>query len=373
MIFLDNASTTKVFDEVNSVIAEINSKLYFNASALYKNALVVKDILEDSRRTIAQAVNAEKNEIIFTSCATESNNWVLNNGLKNKKGSLVISAGEHASIYDCAQHLKAKGIEVKIAGLLPNGSLDLEDFEKKLDKNTSLVSVIHCSNETGAINNLEQIVKIVREKAPSALIHSDGVQAFCKINTDVKKLGVDFYTITAHKIGGPKGCGALYKNKNIKIAPLLHGGGQEFGLRSGTENVAGIAGFAKAVEIFKKKNSHSEVRKAFEYLKTLLTDNGWIYNGSENNSGFILSCSYKGIKSEVLQHMLSDEDVLIGLGSACSSKSSENRVLSAIGRSKKEVEGSIRLSFCVDTTLVEAKEAGQKILQVLNKLNNVIK
>lgn len=435
MIFLDNASTTRVFDEVLNTMSDINSMFFYNPSALYGKALDVKNLMDESRKSLAERLNAQKNELFFTSCATEANNWILNSGFKNKKGNIVISAGEHASVYDCAMSLKNKGFDVRIAALTREGTLDLDDLERKLDNDTSLVSIIHVSNETGVVGDIENIVKIIRKKSLDALIHSDGVQAFCKTKTDVKKLGVDFYTVSAHKIGGPKGVGAIYINKNIKIAPLLYGGGQESGLRSGTENVPAIVGFARAAEVFEKKYDKNKTTAVFEYLKNSLTcgengqiandycrdfevvkldggnsidgnggknydeccDNnkgskidcdacgsdcctktaqseskqiggrgdGFIYNGAPQHSGFILSLSYPGIKSEILQHILSDDGILIGLGSACSSKLAENRVLSAMGRGKKEIEGNIRLSFSVDTTLGEAHIAAEKIKRAL--------
>jgi len=186
-------------------------------------------------------------------------------------------------------------------------------------------------------------------------------------------LGVDFYTISGHKIGGPKGIGALYINKKLKIAPLIVGGGQETNMRSGTENVPAIAGFAEAVKCFEKYYDKEKTRNVFDNFYKRLTNEGWIYNGSADNNGFILSLSYKGIRSEILQHLLSDEGVLIGLGSACSAKGSNNRVLSALGRTKDEIAGNIRLSFSVFTSIEDAEKACESILRNLEKLKEKMK
>ena len=367
MIFFDNASTTKVFDEVADAVKEVSLQHYFNPSALYSQGSNVHVIMEEFRGIIASELGAAAEELYFTGSATEANNWVFTRGFKNKKGNLVISAGEHASVYESAQSLKSAGIDVRIAGLNTDGTVNVDSLLEQIDEATVLISIIHCSNETGAINDLADITACIKSKNKTALIHSDGVQAFCKIDIDMHGLGVDFYTISAHKIGGPKGIGALYINKKRNIAPFIVGGGQERGLRSGTENTPGMAGFAAAVTAFKKHYDKNKTRAVFRFLHDELTAKGWIYNGAKENSGFILSLSNPRInKSEILMRRLADGGVLIGLGSACSKKLSQNRVLKAIGRTKAEIEGNIRLSFSVFSELEEA----EKVLGLLVKYSN---
>jgi len=363
MIFFDNASTTKVFDEVAEAVKEVSLQYYFNPSALYRQGMSAHKIMDNARKVVASKMGAESEELYFTGSATEANNWVLTRGFKNKKGNLVISGGEHASVFECAQSLKSVGYDLRIAGLNTDGTVNIDNLLQQIDETTSLVSIIHCSNETGAINDLAEIATRIKTKNKTALIHSDGVQAFCKIDVDVRALGVDFYTVSAHKIGGPKGIGALYISKKRNVAPFIVGGGQESGLRSGTENTPGMAGFAAAVSAFEKYCDKKQTRRVFDFLRNGLMENGWVYNGAEDNSGFILSLSNPKIKSEILMRRLADEGVLIGLGSACSKKLSQNRILNWLGRTKAEIEGNIRLSFSVFSTLEEA----QKALELLTK------
>jgi cysteine desulfurase len=369
MIFLDNASTTKIFPSSLDVMTIVSRERFFNPSALYGAALETKKVLDAFRNTIALQLKVNKNEIYFTGSATEANNWVLSSAFKNKeKSNLVISEGEHASVYNVAKNYISKGFDVRIAKLLPSGEVDLHDLEKKVDSNTSLVSVIHCSNEIGIINDIKSVCKIVRKVNPKTLIHSDGVQALCKIKNNLPDLGVDFYTISAHKIGGPKGIGALFISNKQKIAPFILGGGQESGMRSGTENTPSIAGFGQAIKTFNSEYDPERLIHNFEYTKKTLIENGWIYHGNHNNTRFILSMSKIGIKSEILQHMLSEKGILIGLGSACSSKTSDNRVLRAMGKSKQEIEGNIRISFTVNTSKKSVETAVKQIIVSTNEL-----
>ena len=227
--------------------------------------------------------------------------------------------------------------------LQSDGRIDIDKLYDLLDENTSLVSIIHCSNETGVINDLKAISSAIKSKCRNALFHSDGVQALCKTNNKVGELGVDMYSLSAHKIGGMKGIGALYIKKGVSLQPYIAGGGQEYGMRSGTENVAGILSFAAAVKNYENKFNAQRAQTLRNIFISVLSNCDVKINGTATGSNCILSLSIKGIKAEVLQHMLSDKGVLIGLGSACSSKSRNNRVLSAMGVSPKLIEGSIRI------------------------------
>ncbi len=368
MIYLDNAATTKAHDCVVSAVAKVLSEDYFNPSALYLHGTNVKTQIEQARETIATQLKVNANEIYFTSGATESNTWVFNSAIKNKKGNVVISAGEHASVFNNAVNLKSKGVEVRICPLTNDGRIDFNALKNLVDNNTTFVSVIHCSNETGVINDIAQVVAYVKSVSPNCLVHSDGVQAFCKIDTDCKNMGVDFYSISGHKIGAIKGIGALYVKKPVKIAPLIIGGGQESGMRSGTENVAGIIGFKTAVEYYAKNYDINKVSIIHKKVVDLLKSCGAVINGEDNNSKAIISASFSGIRAEVLQHVLCDCGVCIGLGSACSSKERNNRVLSAMNVGEKAILGSIRISFDVNSVLDDVVNATKIIINKAREL-----
>ncbi|MBR2967510.1 MAG: cysteine desulfurase [Clostridia bacterium] len=360
MIFLDNASTTRVCQDALEAMKEVCSDLYYNPSALYGEALKVKNLVESARRDIAAMLGADENEIYFTSCATESNNWAFDKGIKNKKGNIVVSSAEHASGYECAVAQKSKGIDVRFVKLNSDGTLNEEDLLSKVDENTCFASIIHCSNETGAVNDIARLSRKIKEINSKTIVHSDGVQAFCKISTKVKELGVDMYSLSAHKVGGLKGSGLLYIKKGLFLAPLISGGGQERGGRSGTENVPGIVSFAAAAKYFVAHYDIQKIKQMRELIISELAPLGAIVNGP-SDAHSILSLSILGIKAEILQHMLSDKGILIGLGSACSSKARSNRVLTAIGRSAKEIDGSIRISFGLDNDLEQIKHAASII------------
>ncbi len=344
MIYLDNAATTKPFDSVLQRMQVFAEESYFNPSALYAPAFAVAKELEQARQALLSALGGQGN-LYFTSCATESNAWVFGSGIKNKKGNIVVSMGEHASVYENVQACIGKGLDVRFVRLQSDGRIDTEDFLQKIDAATTLVSIIHCSNETGAINNLKLLTYHARSIAKNVLIHSDGVQAFGKIPTNCTDLGVDLYSISAHKIGGPKGVGALWVRDKLHLAPLLRGGGQEGGTRSGTENTVGIIGFAQAAQCFSEID-RSRIAQLREALKeALCRQKGISCNEAEIQSPFVLSLSIEGIKAEILQRKLSECGILVGLGSACAARLKTNRVLNAMGRSAKQIEGSIRLSF----------------------------
>jgi len=350
--YFDNAGTTKVFDETAKEMMRILTEDYYNPSALYSQNINVE--IESAREYIAEQIGVSASEIIFTSGATEADNWALLCGQKNKNGNVVISEGEHSAIYETAGELKSKGIEVRYAPLDKSGKLDYDKFAQLLDENTSLVSVICCSNETGAVNDLTLIREMIDDRCKRALFHSDCVQALCKVPFD--NSAPDMMSFSAHKLGGPKGIGAFSIKKGLKIKPLITGGGQEKNMRSGTENCAGIVGFASAIKCFNQKIDRALVNKMKLLLKqTLCGIDGVNVHDANGNSDFILSASVSGIKSEILQHLLYDDGFVIGLGSACSARTGKNRVLKNMGVPEKEIEGNIRISFGCDNTMEQAE------------------
>ena len=350
MIYLDNSATTQTRPEIAEFVKEYSIKNYFNPSSVYGPAISVKNDIDRARDTIIRLLNAGSGKIIFTGSATEANNLVLN-GLAKKNKKILVSSGEHPSIYETAKNLQNLGYNVEFIEILPNGTLDLQDLENKVDENTGLVSVIHVSNETGAINDLSKVSNIVKRKSPNAILHCDGVQAFGKVRLNLLNDNIDAYTISSHKIHGPKGVACLYLRDNINIKPHILGGGQEGGLRSGTENPAGILGFTMACEMmyenFDKKRA--DIRKLREYFVAQLEKSGldYIINGDLSNTlENILSVSFMRVRGEVLLHCLEKYEIYVSTGSACSSKKVGNRVLSVMGLNNDKMQGNIRFSFC---------------------------
>lgn len=372
MIYLDNAATTRVFDNAVQAAERAMTTDFFNPNATYKSAVFVNDNLENARKQIAAVVGARADELVFTSCATESNNWVFNNGIKNKNGNIVISAGEHSSVYECAMQLKSRGYDVRIAPLTRNGYVDLCKLEELVDKNTALVSIIHVSNETGVVNPIKQIVQTVRAKNEKTLIHSDGVQGMLKTTDGISGLGVDYYSASAHKLGAPKGIGLLYIRHGLNISPLLRGGGQEHGLRSGTQNIPYIMSFASAVKEFADSLANCAAANGLrrELCGYFGGKDGYKVIGEGPDNGFILCLCINGIKAEILQNVLHDRGVIIGKGAACSGSKRGNRVLAAMGLDARQIEGCVRLSFFVDTTKQDAMRAAEIINNSVQELRS---
>lgn len=380
-IFLDNASTTQINQEVNNFISKINLENFYNPSALYHESVLVKQKIEDAQKVLARYLNVNAKNIIFTSGATESNNLAIMGSLTSKKGAeYIFSSGEHPSVYNVAKALEQKGYIVKFIKLLFDGTIDIEHLKSLLSENTHFVSIMYVNNETGAINNIEQISKLIKAYNNKIIFHVDGVQAFGKIKCDLAKLNVDAFSISAHKFYGPKGVGALYYKNLNALKPQIIGGGQQYNFRSGTENVSGILGMTLASTLVSSSleenyNKVMSFRKIFiDAINNHLKNVGYIINQSGNNSPYILSISFKGIRSEVLMHMLNEKGIIIGTGSACSSKKQENRVLNSLGRSLEYVKGSVRISFSVNNTQEQIIKASKIFTQtVLELYSNISK
>ncbi len=360
MLYFDNASTTKI--SPNSLNAFIKaSEKFYNPSALYMPSIEVKKDIEDARNFFITALNGSAGStFIFTGSATESNNAVLASNITRKDKKYLISSGEHSSIYECAKHYLEQGYNIKFIPLLKNGCVDSEALFKELDKDTAFVSVIHVSNETGAINNIKEITSHIKNYNKNIVVHSDGVQAVGKLKINLKDLGVDYYTISAHKINGPKGIGGLYIAHPNKFKPLILGGGQELGLRSGTENAPNIMAFKTAlseVEI----NDFSKHKLAL--LNELKTD--YLLVSKDNCANNIISLCFKGVRGETIEHMLEEKGFLIGTGSACNSKAGYNRVLNNIVP-KEFLPGAVRISFGKDLSVEDCKKLGQELTRAVN-------
>lgn len=350
--YLDNASTTKVFDVVFDIIKSENEVGFYNPSASYKQSILVKKKLDEARANITQFLGGSGGKLYFTSSATESNNTVFS-GVHLRSGQVVlISAGEHPSVYSAAHKLEKNGIRVVDIPLDRDGRVDREKFASLLQQeNVALVSVIHVSNETGVVNDIKGLVKLAKQINPKIIFHSDGVQAFGKIKFSLKDLGVDLYTVSAHKLYAPRGIAGLWVKSGVLIDPLLVGGGQESGFRSSTENVAGALAFngASKIALDDFDRNYEAVKslkdELIEKLMKSKINEKLKINSQGECSPYILSLSFAGIKGEVLMYALETDGILISTGSACSSKKAGNRVLEAMGLNQTEVVGSIRISF----------------------------
>jgi len=355
-MFFDNASTTKIDKEFLEDIIDFNEKYFYNPGGLYSKGRDVKFYIEECRKTILECLGAE-GKLIFTGSATESNNLAIVGSVKKNTRKLLFSMGEHPSVYNVALELKNKGHDVEFVNLNKFGSVDIDDFKAKMTSDVDFVSIMHVSNETGAINDIATLVEIAKDVNPKVIFHSDGVQAFGKHAVNLYDLNVDMYTISSHKIYGCKGVGALFVKNGCPLKPILFGGGQEGGLRSGTENVLGIHIFKKAVE-----KAHINLKNNLEHIKSLKakflegidkSQLKYSIHSFENNVPNIISISFNGCRAETILNKLNDKGIYIGNGSACSSKSSDNRILENMGISKNEIEGNLRISFSKDNTLEE--------------------
>ena len=350
MIYLDNAATTRMYDECAQIADKYNRELYFNPSARYRLALKAEDAVKKARAVIAAKLGADEGEIYFTASGSEADNIALLCSLRRKSGRVIVGAAEHSAVYQCACELERRGYEVVFAPVTRYGAVDIAGFSSLLTADTVLVSVMHVCNETGAVNDLKTITSLVRKKSPRALVHSDGVQAFGKLPVNVRALDVDLYSVSGHKIHAPKGVGALYAKKSVHLSPFVFGGGQEKGVRSATENVAGICAFAKAAEIIYPRvdgcaeGTEKGRAAAEEYLKENIDDIVIISERGKCLDTF-LSLAVKGVRGEVLVHVLDDMGIMIGTGSACSSHSSNKRIPKVLGLNEEYWDGMLRLSI----------------------------
>lgn len=367
MIFLDNAGTTKMFEQCLEVHKHFSCEEYFNPSALAVESLKVSKLLAETEQFFLKKLGANVGNVLFTGCATESNNLAIRGSLRSGNYEYVFSAGEHPSVFNLAKKLEMEGQIVHIVPLSDDGCVDYEKLASVLNEKTRLISIMHVSNETGAINDLQKISKLKDKMCPKAILHVDGVQGFMKIPFAIKNTSVDLYSFSAHKIYGPKGVAGLYvKNKNA-LKELFQGGGQQFGLRSGTENVSGIMQFRKAVELIDCQKNFDNVTNLKRCLNNSLNCDG-IEILNFQGSPYIESVIFHGVKGETMLHALNEKGVIVGLGSACSSKKAGNRVLQEIGISKENIISSVRISFNAYQTLEEIEEAGRIIVETYKNI-----
>jgi cysteine desulfurase len=374
LIYFDNSATTAIYPEALAVMNDAYTSLYGNPSSLHKMGSDAEKALQKSRETIARTLGASEQEIYFTSGGTESNNWAVKGVCRanKKRGTHVItSAIEHPSVLECFTYLETEGFSAEILPVDSEGLLNPGTVTGKVHDGTILASFILVNNETGAIQKAEELVRAIRLKNPKTLIHADAVQAYGKIPINLARLDVDLMSVSSHKIHGPKGCGALFIRRNTRILPVLHGGGQEKKLRSGTENVPAACGFALAAEMIHKRmgTNRSNARKLrtiiIEGLARTFEPGQYAVNSPDNGYEGILNVAFPRVKAQVLMHHLEAENIFVSVGSACSShKNATSHVLKAMNLPKENVEGAIRLSFSGMNTEQEAI----RFLEVIPKI-----
>ena len=375
--YFDNSATTRCYPEVAEIVVETMTEDFGNPSAMHLKGVEAEKYVREAAQTLAKILKVNEKEIIFTSGGTESNNLALFGGADANKRSgnhIITTSVEHAAVGQPAERLEQMGYEVTIVPVDHRGVVQLEALEKALRPDTILVSTMYVNNEVGAVMPVEEIAKLVHEKSPKALYHVDAIQAFGKYRIYPKKAGIDMLSVSSHKIHGPKGVGFLYINEKARIQPQILGGGQQAGMRSGTDNVPGIAGLGVAAKMvytdFDEKNEHMyqlKERLAEGFLK--LPDVR--LNGMEIREGApqILSASFLGVRSEVLLHTLEEKGIYVSAGSACSShKRKAAGTLSAMGMEAAQRESTLRFSFSEENTFEEVDYALEVIGQVLPML-----
>ena len=372
-VYFDNSATTRCYDSVKDIVVKAMTEDFGNPSAMHLKGVEAEKYIKSSAESLARLLKVQEKEILFTSGGTESDNLALIGAtLANKRSGnhIITTSVEHPAVSQPALFLQEQGFEVTYLPVDSRGVVKMDALKAVLREDTILVSVMYVNNEVGAVMPVEEIAALVHEKSPKALFHVDAIQAFGKYRIYPKKMGIDLLSVSGHKIHGPKGVGFLYINEKAKIQPQILGGGQQGGMRSGTDNVPGIAGLGTAaVEIYKNLEENVEnMYRLKEHIAQGLEKIGDIrINGMDLREGApqILSISVMGVRSEVLLHSLEERGIYVSAGSACSShKRKPSATLAAMGMSKDQIESTVRLSFCEENTIEEA----DYFLQVMGEL-----
>ena len=373
MIYLDNSATTRPFDEVIDKMSACMREAYFNPSAVYAPAMLAGRILTETREAIASQLGGRV-KVVFTSGGTEADNLALlgtARALRGRKGHFITTKVEHPAILETAAELERLGHSVTYIGVDEEGTVDVDALVDAVREDTALVSVMQVNNEVGAVMPIEEISRRVKEKNPRTLIHVDGVQGFMRVPMHMNRMGVDLYSLSGHKIHGPKGIGALAMSDRARPLCIAFGGGQENGLRSGTDNVPGLAGLGQAVRAFARLDDPASDMME---LKMRLRD-GILQavpdakvNGPTGGAPHILNVTVP-VKGDVLLHALEGAGILCSTGSACAShKKSASHVLTAMGVPDKEIDGALRFSLCPMNTPEEIDETVAQIRKSVEML-----
>ena len=376
--YFDNSATTRVFDCVKDAAVNAMTVDYGNAAARHMKGVEAERLIKEARAEIAKSLKVQEKEILFTSGGTESNNTALIGAAfaNQRAGKHLITTGvEHASIYNTMEFLREQGFEITYLPVDSYGCISLEELAQAVREDTILVSVMYVNNEIGAVEPVEEISKVIKAKNPKTLFHVDAIQAYGKYVIRPKKQGIDLLSVSGHKIHGPKGVGFLYIDEKAKVRPILFGGGQQKGMRSGTENVPGCAGLGAAVrEVY--RDHEAKIEKLYQIRERLIAGlkelPGVTINGHEGreNAPQIVSASFEGVRSEVLLHALEDRGVYVSSGSACSvNHPGVSGTLKGIGVKKELLDSTIRFSF----GLFNEPEEADYCLEVLRELLPVLR
>ena len=376
-VYLDNSATTRCFDEVAALMTQIMCEDYGNPSSLHRKGVEAEKYIRYAKEVIAKNLKVNEKEIIFTSGGTESDNLALRGcAYANCRSGrhLITTQIEHPAILQTMKHLEEEGFKVTYLPVDSKGCIRLEDLERAITGETILVSIMHTNNEVGSLQPIEEAGALIKRMNPRILFHVDAVQGYGKFRIYPKKMKIDLLSVSGHKIHGPKGIGFLYIDEKVKIKPILFGGGQQGGTRSGTENVPGVAGLAKAVEMI-YQNLDEEVERLYE-LKRIFVEgvrkiDDVIVNGHPDETGapHVVSVSIRGVRSEVLLHALEDKGIYVSAGSACSAhKPQPSATLQAMGVDRELLGSTIRFSFSVFTTMEEVDYTLQAMYDIIPML-----
>ncbi len=376
-IYLDNSATTKPYEEVVNLMSDIALNHYGNPSSKHNIGLDAENYLKEAYDNISRVLKCEPGEILFTSGGTESDNTALigcANAYKRRGNHIITTAIEHPAIIETTEYLKSQGFEITYLPVNGEGIVEINDLKNALTDRTILVSVMFTNNEVGSTQDITRLSAVVKEYNKDIIFHTDAVQAFGKYKIVPKKMGIDLMSVSAHKIHGPKGIGFLYIRKGVKVNPYIIGGGQQSGMRSGTENVSAIAGLGLATKLI-YGNLEEEVKKMYELREFLVESvksiDGIQINGPENGKGapHIVSASVKGVRAEVLLHALEEKGIYVSSGSACASnKNSVSGTLKGIGLAKEYLDSTIRISMSIFNTQEELEYLVKSMREILPEL-----
>ena len=373
-VYLDNSATTRCFDSVAELVCKVMTSDYGNPSSMHNKGVESEKYIRHAREIIAKNLKVNEKEILFTSGGTEADNLALiGTAYANYRAGrhLVTTAIEHPAILQTMQYLEKQGFEVTYLPVDTNGRIRLEDLRRALRPDTILVSVMHTNNEIGSLQPIAQAGELIKRYNPAIVFHVDAVQGYGKFRIYPKRMYIDLLSVSGHKIHGPKGIGFLYMNDRVKMKPILFGGGQQNGFRSGTENVPAIAGLGIAVE---EMMSHMEedvdrMYELKEYFASEVVRNEGVYvNGltGRDSAPHVISVSFGGVRSEVMLHALEDKGIYVSAGSACSShKRESSATLRAIGVPKDLLDSTLRFSMSVFTTREEIDYTLKTISELL--------